>query len=796
MMTSSSPREHACRCLNVRIRVTAESGSGSEGYVPARCAGGPTVAHSQLTIRLRSRARSGRKKRESDRTLERYMTLRCAVCATDVYRVKQTIPVDMDAEAGPVAPSEDWVEDEPLMDREGRIELNAARCLDAKAIQSDISLGLPPLFAPAPFTPSHPVFAHLASVAQERSQALRNDAQAKLARMAADLKADVTRDETALRREVEALWLSFNNSLSDATPLAKAPASVTIPSPEPRSPVREREAGFAPTPRVSPPATPSAPGRPQSALSASLSTSAFHHPRASASGFSTVKVPHSRSISSPGVASDATFVDTEAVLRGSFRRNLDQDKDVAASFKYTLDLGAEIAARKEASRQQSQSRSPPSQPPSKQAIAKSPPPKRARTKEPPTPDGKDTSPKNKVKRKVTFADGATAEEVHKAEEHNLTNGNGVTPQSIDDEIIFDLEDETEDSSPRPPATLALNEPPTPHLPQRPHPQKRSSSGGLPESFSRLRPASLPAPSPLRASSPQTPTAPLAMSPVTDMPRSSLAHTPKTNVESNGDGRKPEPDMNVDVIPAPLSSREEELAKLVAAGTPSHRAAWRKDSAAWSVFSGRRRPDNAAARDLLSEDEEEGEGNDALSALPRRIPAHSGDDTRTGPAIAASLPVAIGPVRPANTGAGGVGMTYAPKTSLGNRYGELVPPLIARHAAYAERDRARGMDPGALDFVSGSDDLNIDVDTDSDLGESWGEEQDASRGRQNALRILKARSKLPSEGIENASTVGAAALQSPSTLVSRDCLSFFVYKTEEFGPIELLTLHVSRAEPPA
>ncbi|KZV76119.1 hypothetical protein PENSPDRAFT_646663 [Peniophora sp. CONT] len=715
------------------------------------------------------------------------MTLRCAVCGTDVYRVKQSIPADMDAEPGPV----DWVEDELLEDREGRIELNAGQCLDAKAIEraeksavysplfhiivpahnpaeaeqqilpppsslpspppgpSDISLKLPPLFAPAPFSPSHPVFAHLASVAAERSQALRDDAEAKLARMAAELRAEVSRDETALRREVEALWLSFNKSLTDVTPAPKAPVAASAPSPERRSPIREREAGFAPTPRVASPITPSTPQRHQSALSASLSTSAFHHPRASASGFSTAKVPHARSVSSPGSTGllEHTFVDTEAVLRGSFRRNLDQDQDIAASFKYTLDLGAEIAARNEASRQQSQSSSPPPMPPSRQTVAKSPPPKRARTQEPPTPEGKNTSPKSKGKRKVTFAEGASAEEISKPEKPPHTNGNGVAVRSLDDEIIFDLEDETEDSSPRPPATLALNEPPTPHLPQRPHPQKRSSSGGLPESFSRLRPASLPAPSPLRAS-PHTPTVPLAMSPVTDTPRSSINGAPNTVGARDvavTNGRKPDSNSNSSTHFTP---REEELARLVAAGTPSHRAAWRKDGAAWSVFSGRRRADDAE-RDVLSgSSEDENEGDDMLGALPRRIPSRSASDTHTGPAIAASLPIAIGPIRPVTTRAraGGDGMTYAPKTSLGNRYGELVPPLIARREAYDERDRARGMDPGALDFVLGNDPLNADVDADSDLEGGVGEGREASRGRQNALRILKARSELPSEGM--------------------------------------------------
>lgn len=37
---------------------------------------------------------------------------------------------------------------------------------------------------------------------------------------------------------------------------------------------------------------------------------------------------------------------------------------------------------------------------------------------------------------------------------------------------------------------------------------------------------------------------------------------------------------------PLSPREEEISRLVAAGTPSHRSAWRRDGKAWELFGSR------------------------------------------------------------------------------------------------------------------------------------------------------------------------------------------------------------------
>ena len=66
----------------------------------------------------------------------------------------------------------------------------------------------------------------------------------------------------------------------------------------------------------------------------------------------------------------------------------------------------------------------------------------------------------------------------------------------------------------------------------------------------------------------------------------------------------------------------------------------------------------------------------------------------------------------------------------------------RKAAYAERDRSRSFDPGALDFEEideedgGSDD-NVSTVSPPEIGE---------RGRKRALKILQARSELPEAGM--------------------------------------------------
>lgn len=61
----------------------------------------------------------------------------------------------------------------------------------------------------------------------------------------------------------------------------------------------------------------------------------------------------------------------------------------------------------------------------------------------------------------------------------------------------------------------------------------------------------------------------------------------------------------------------------------------------------------------------------------------------------------------------------------------------RKAKYAERDRARSMDPGALDFSTIEEDV---VEEERQADQSSGE-----RGRKLALKILKARNELPEAG---------------------------------------------------
>jgi hypothetical protein len=73
---------------------------------------------------------------------------------------------------------------------------------------------------------------------------------------------------------------------------------------------------------------------------------------------------------------------------------------------------------------------------------------------------------------------------------------------------------------------------------------------------------------------------------------------------------------------------------------------------------------------------------------------------------------------------------------------MLSSVAIRKAAYAERDRKRGTDPGDFDFIDNGDDGN-----ESSVGEDGLSARDAGdRARQHAFRILKARSELPEAGM--------------------------------------------------
>ena len=160
-------------------------------------------------------------------------------------------------------------------------------------------------------------------------------------------------------------------------------------------------------------------------------------------------------------------------------------------------------------------------------------------------------------------------------------------------MIFDLEDEGNERADADEAQLPLNEPPV--APVR-STRARATGPGLPSSLSTLRPASLPAPSAARPTKHFTVTDDItsqSLNPARDFVKRA---TPPELVDSDEDSSE-------------LDNQEEEIRKLVAANTPSHRGAWKKNSKAWQMFVHRKGESLASRRQSHIREETE---NDPLA----------------------------------------------------------------------------------------------------------------------------------------------------------------------------------------
>lgn len=128
-----------------------------------------------------------------------------------------------------------------------------------------------------------------------------------------------------------------------------------------------------------------------------------------------------------------------------------------------------------------------------------------------------------------------------------------------------------------------------------------------------------------------------------------------------------------------------------------------------------------------------------------------------PGFARSLPIPMTPVSKQLAANGPSSLQR--KTSLTDRPGVLVPPLSTiveegssskrsssanRRRVYAQRDRKRARDPGIMDFTENQD--GDDDDAESQESDSEIKRMSTSRGRQHALRILRAGSSVPAAGL--------------------------------------------------
>ncbi|CAL1701067.1 unnamed protein product [Somion occarium] len=849
-------RSYACKCLNVRINTRSPPSSAEpaeKDYTSVYVGDDGISAHNQLTLRTRSRAKE--QKRGDETVLTRYMSLTCLICRTLVYRVLQVITPDVDCGEGPVPPTEDWAECELLKSPSGWIEVykdcisdddiaraeasplysrtfcivlpsggsssSAAPSYSAPS-QSKISFEqrthlppLPPLFLPPPFTPSHTVFRHISSIATEISTKLREEAEEYLAKVVQDKLQELQLAESKLKQEVETIWLQWRHALTQieqefkekkkrsrsrtrqssanfyrptSPNIQELPASIRITNfVPPQSPIHRSLSSVASPPGMS------------SALSASLATSSFHHPRAQAerngaapavitNGARTSPPVYSPRVASPepetetstrdrspATASSRTLalnIQNEAgSIREAYRRNMDESKDIATSFKYVLDMAEqmdEMRGGKPLHIVKETEPIPQNVAPSvvgSQPRGRSPRTSKSAMKHSHDNDASTSTTtkqekkngekpaekaveqnhdvkldsRDKGKRKVTFVvspdvtiiDGEASKEM-KAE----------TPGE-EEAAIFDFESEAGDrGSIVDPLSHRNSEPTSPvdaiQAPQRPRRVRQTDASGLPSSLSTLRPASLPQPSAIRP--PSSSAKDVDQKPKPDevdelvLANQYLAKTIGTVEES-----PPE-----DFLEDDIDSREAEILRLVAAHTPSHRNAWKKNSKAWQLFVSRQGKKKKDSGRIAEEDEEDSTSSRAGYYDSTEDEASTEDDTRNDPhfQLATSAPIPIAPIgRGRHFGM----QSYQPKTSLSDRPGVLVPALrknssAALKASYAERDRFRSIDPGIVDFADEDEDDEEDED-DVRNGEDVG-----GRARQRALKILQARDSVPAAGM--------------------------------------------------
>jgi hypothetical protein len=309
-------------------------------------------------------------------------------------------------------------------------------------------------------------------------------------------------------------------------------------------------------------------------------------------------------------------------------------------------------------------------------------------------------------------------------------------------MIFDLEESGNESSSggaRPMLTL-VDPIRAPVRGPRSRGLRPSSGHGLPESFSSLRPASLPLPTQVRPSiSPAFEEEAFSRSLRSPAPRTSPPKKPQ----------KPPHDFRVT---EPL---EEDSTKVAVSGNSSHGRVWKGDSKAWQLFAQRQGErasvplipeeetgeDDNHSSDRLQEDSERDASatwsgyngefivTSSSSSLSSHCPETVADPT-PGPS---SLPIAIGLLHhdlPPASETLRDDITPAYRQALAAENG---PPTedVPRRATHVERGI---IDPGALDSDSDDSDAN---NRPPEVGQ---------RGRERALRILQARSELPGESM--------------------------------------------------
>ncbi|KAJ3966436.1 hypothetical protein EV361DRAFT_935209 [Lentinula raphanica] len=759
----------------------------------------------------------------------RYTTLTCLSCRTLVYRIHQTVLLDdeVNIREGPII-TKGWAETEVLRSSSGWLEVSTKDVLigeaainkqkslpefsklfgivlpaasiypspsfpaDFESISQSITQyqsipryqlpPIPPVFPEPKSTRS--LFTVLAAIATRHSHDLRSEAEEYIDRIVKEKVEEIKRAEAQLKRHVLALLTAYSDGIKKAeqeqstlqggssqTEPAKESASSPPVSPStpvfsgvPSSVIRD----FIPM-RITPsPVTPATPAKPTSgpsrnaasppstnslprvsALSASLATSSFHHPKARADGPS----PTSTSPPDPSRAtvSDAdSFQSLQSASSATLiqQRRISEDMDTLASYRF-LQLEEEMKKRETEAENQRKN----------QARAGKGKEVETKAEEPSS-----ASPKSKGRRKVTF-------------DVKVDNPSTPAPESVTsvdpifEDMLFDYEEETNARDVTVPVVLPLVESASQHpsTSGRPRIHKRSSSGGLPASFSALKPASssspvashIPLPIPTRISPASDSSHVVTLTPSS---RSATATSDDSRTRATA-GSDPAFDTttttsgsinSASAAQALMQDRRTRIHEMLAASLPSHRAAWAGKNYEMFLSDAYADADDDAGEDEEHDDDDEVEPQ-AVQGIPSSVPV----TIHRPSSKAKTQPLTLASYQP-NAGLSD-NMDLSNDSSRADEKRQTSTAL--RRVSYAEGDVNRGVDPGMFDYVlevhpeeeEEDDDYQDDSGDRGEDGESNpggrnkgtnGTSTTTSKGRARAQKILEAQAKsgVPDDGM--------------------------------------------------
>lgn len=491
-----------------------------------------------------------------------------------------------------------------------------------------------PVFQPPPFTPSNPVFVHLAAIASRESGQLRATAEGRIKDFISAERAGIEVKELELRCQVEVLWKHFRRHLTTVEQERNTNAVNSL-----RSPIRVKEGenflvnglaspsqlsssvtirSFIPQPVSPAPLAPSTSAPRVSALSASLATTRFHHPRHE-------QKRHSGSGSSSSSTSkrdSGLQAATSTQIPQEFNQNLDDYRNAQTSYRVLVNEDMAQNKRGQVATTNKPDGEAVKQPkeagPSHAGTGFKPTangnekPDTAQVAESQHSVGEGSEPetpsrgRDKGKRKVTFDIEADLVAIPSRRDVKSGEATAEDPRGLSllssfrprieslalfpVDMIFALEDldgvETEAQH----GSLPFMEQPLvrPTKTRRPRPP----INGPHEAFSSLRPASLPNPSHMR---------PMRSQPGVDSSSQGIMlNLPRASGSIDNTNTLP---RTAPTSSTPLTENDAALLKLVAADTPSHRGAWTPESRAWQMFTRRQDSKENVVHSNIPEDSE-------------------------------------------------------------------------------------------------------------------------------------------------------------------------------------------------